>query len=65
MMGGAAFILLNGTGCTPESAEQTEIRLAMLPKLLQVSVAAGEGSREKTVMLHSEVALLAISFPYG
>jgi hypothetical protein len=36
MMGGGAFILLK-TGCIwPESAKQTEIRLANLPKILSI-----------------------------
>ena len=64
MMGGGAFILLKAGRPRPESAKQTEIRLAILPKMLQIAhfgtAALANGRKE-----HPMVVLTAISAGYG
>jgi hypothetical protein len=64
MMGGGAFILLNAGRTGQESAKQTEIRLAILLKMLQIAHfgTAPSLTGEKG---HPMVAISAISAGYG
>jgi len=64
MMGGGTFILLKAGRRWPESAKQTEIRLATLPKMLQIAhfgTAALACGRKG----HPMVVFTAISAGYG
>jgi hypothetical protein len=64
MMGGGTFILLKAGRLRLESAKQTEIRLAILLKMLQIAhfgTAAPARGRKR----HPMVVFTAISAGYG
>jgi hypothetical protein len=64
MMGGGRFILLKAGRGGPESAQQAEIRLADLLKILRISRRAAKAARIRRNP-HALVVRLRISARYG
>jgi hypothetical protein len=65
MMGGGTFILLKAGRSRPESAKQTEIRLAILLKMLTDRPFWDSSPRQRGRKGHPMVVFTAISPGYG